>query len=173
MASNINTTQININYPIAGQDNDTQGFRTNFQTIKTALDTASSEIGALQTVSGNYPTISTVDKIITYGVGAGNIAFDSGNLYVTTSYSNYLKIPTFSQLYSNANVTGYLPNYNGNIGNITSAKITLTSAIQFANLNTAQVNAISGPTRGMTVYNFTTGNIQVYNGTKWANVVLT
>ena len=57
-------------------------------------------------------------------------------------------------------------------GNISAAGITLTSAIQFANLTTTQVNTISAPTRGMTVYNYTTGNIQVYNGTKWANVVL-
>ena len=57
-------------------------------------------------------------------------------------------------------------------GNISATGITLTSAIQFANLTTTQVNTISAPTRGMTVYNYTTGNIQVYNGTKWANVVL-
>jgi len=57
-------------------------------------------------------------------------------------------------------------------GNISAGSLTLTSAIQFANLTTAQVNTISAPTRGMTVYNYTSGNIQVYNGTKWANVVL-
>lgn len=57
-------------------------------------------------------------------------------------------------------------------GNISASGMTLTSALQFANLTTAQVNTISAPTRGMTVYNYTTGNIQVYNGTKWANVTL-
>jgi hypothetical protein len=169
MASNIVTTQINVNYPVAGQDNDTQGFRTNFQNIQTALNTAAYEISALQSSTASFPIISTVDKIVNYSVGAGNIAFDNGNLYVTTSPSNYLKIPTASQLYSNANVSGYLPNYTGNI---TAAKITLTSAIQFANLTTTQINAISSPARGMTVYNYTSGNIQVYNGTKWANVTL-
>ena len=50
--------------------------------------------------------------------------------------------------------------------------VTLTSAIQFANLTTAQITSISTPTRGMTVYNYNTGNIQVYNGTKWANITL-
>ena len=57
-------------------------------------------------------------------------------------------------------------------GNISASKLTLTSALQFANLTTAQVTAITGPSPGMTVYNYTTGNIQVYNGTKWANVTL-
>jgi len=100
MASNINPATINITYPIAGQDNDTQGFRSNFQNIQTNFITAASEISALQ----------------------GNV--------------------------------------------------TLTSAIQFANLTTTQVNAITPTAIGMTVYNYTTGNIQVYNGTKWANVTL-
>ena len=30
MASNINDTGVNSNYPVAGQDNDSQGFRDNF-----------------------------------------------------------------------------------------------------------------------------------------------
>ena len=60
----------------------------------------------------------------------------------------------------------------GTTGNISASRLTLTSALQFANLTTTQVNAITGPSPGMTVYNYTTGNIQVYNGTKWANVVL-
>ena len=34
MASNINTTSIDADYPIAGQDNNSQGFRDNFGTIK-------------------------------------------------------------------------------------------------------------------------------------------
>ena len=34
MASNISETGINEQFPIAGQDNDAQGFRDNFSTIK-------------------------------------------------------------------------------------------------------------------------------------------
>src|SRR6056300_243237 len=48
MASNINYTNIDENYPVAGQDNDSQGFRDNFQNIETALNTASTEITTLQ-----------------------------------------------------------------------------------------------------------------------------
>jgi hypothetical protein len=58
------------------------------------------------------------------------------------------------------------------VGNISASRLTLTSALQFANLTTAQVTAISTPSPGMTVYNYTSGNIQVYNGTKWANITL-
>lgn len=48
MASNIISTTIDETFPIAGQDNNSQGFRDNFSLIKTGLATAASEITALQ-----------------------------------------------------------------------------------------------------------------------------
>jgi len=48
MASNINTTNINESYPVAGVDNDSQGFRDNFSTIKNNFVSAKSEIEDLQ-----------------------------------------------------------------------------------------------------------------------------
>ncbi len=49
MTSQINVSNINADFPVAGQDNDSQGFRTNFDSIKTGLETATTEISALQT----------------------------------------------------------------------------------------------------------------------------
>lgn len=46
--SSINPNNINGNYPIAGQDNDSQGFRDNFTNIKNNLTFAKSEIEDLQ-----------------------------------------------------------------------------------------------------------------------------
>lgn len=46
--SAINTNSIDVNYPIPGQNNSSQGFRTNFASIKTNLDTAGNEITELQ-----------------------------------------------------------------------------------------------------------------------------
>lgn len=46
--STINTNGINVNYPVPGENNSTQGFRDNFTSIKTNLDTASTEITDLQ-----------------------------------------------------------------------------------------------------------------------------
>lgn len=46
--STINTNGINVNYPIPGENNSTQGFRDNFASIKTNLDTAGTEITDLQ-----------------------------------------------------------------------------------------------------------------------------
>jgi hypothetical protein len=48
MASNINPTNIDGTYPIAGQDNDSQGFRDNFTNIKTNLQYAKTELEDLQ-----------------------------------------------------------------------------------------------------------------------------
>ena len=48
MASNINTTEIDAEYPVAGVDNDSQGFRDNFSTIKDNFVAAKSEIETLQ-----------------------------------------------------------------------------------------------------------------------------
>ena len=48
MASNIISETIDGAYPVAGVDNDTQGFRDNFTIIKTGLATAQSEITSLQ-----------------------------------------------------------------------------------------------------------------------------
>lgn len=48
MASNINPNNIDGTYPIAGQDNDSQGFRDNFTNIKTNLNYAAAEITDLQ-----------------------------------------------------------------------------------------------------------------------------
>jgi hypothetical protein len=46
--SAINTNGINVNYPTPGVNNDSQGFRDNFTSIKTNLNTTKSEISDLQ-----------------------------------------------------------------------------------------------------------------------------
>lgn len=46
--SNINYLSINENFPVAGEDNDTQVFRDNFDTIKTSLQIAKDEITDLE-----------------------------------------------------------------------------------------------------------------------------
>jgi hypothetical protein len=46
--STINTNGINVNYPVPGVNNNSQGFRDNFASIKTNLDQAATEITDLQ-----------------------------------------------------------------------------------------------------------------------------
>ena len=47
--SSINFESIDQNYPVAGQDNNSQGFRDNFTFIKSAFTTTKAEITALET----------------------------------------------------------------------------------------------------------------------------
>lgn len=51
MSSNINPNNIDGAYPVAGQDNNSQGFRDNFTNIKTNFQYAEDEINDLQTKS--------------------------------------------------------------------------------------------------------------------------
>lgn len=48
MTSSINTNGLNVNYPVPGVNNNSQGFRDNFATIKTNFTTAANEITDLQ-----------------------------------------------------------------------------------------------------------------------------
>lgn len=61
MTSNVNATPIDETYPVAGQDNDTQGFRDNFNYIKTALTTTGTEITALQNKTAGLNVSSVAD----------------------------------------------------------------------------------------------------------------
>jgi len=69
MASSIVTTGIDTAYPVAGQDNDSQGFRDNFTNLKTALDTAKSEITDLEAKAVLKSALSG-DSLSNDGAGA-------------------------------------------------------------------------------------------------------
>jgi hypothetical protein len=56
MASNINDTGIDATYPLAGVDNDSQGFRDNFSIIKDNFTAAKAEIETLQNTSAKLST---------------------------------------------------------------------------------------------------------------------
>ena len=62
MASNINDTGVNSSYPIAGQDNDSQGFRDNFTVISNNFVAAKSEITTLQTTTAQGVTYTPGDE---------------------------------------------------------------------------------------------------------------
>lgn len=55
-SNNINTGGIDTAYPVAGSDNDSQGFRDNFSNIKQAIDDAKS---AISTLEGTSPSLQS------------------------------------------------------------------------------------------------------------------
>ena len=112
MASAISTTSIDATFPVAGQDNDSQGFRDNFSQIKTQLDTASSEITTIQTNQAvtnattnfnghdiqNAILIDVGQKIVAKGTVSGSqtIDFSAGPVQtITTSGALTLAFTNF------------------------------------------------------------------------------
>jgi len=65
VTSQINYLSINENFPVPGQDNDTQVFRDNFDTIKNSLRIAKDEVSILQNTVSRVGTQTTPDGAIT------------------------------------------------------------------------------------------------------------
>lgn len=78
MASHINTNNINTLYPIAGQDNDTEGFRVNFRNIKDNLNTAATEITDIQDAVAKSPQIKYAGNNVDNAVQAPSTSSDAG-----------------------------------------------------------------------------------------------
>ena len=81
MTSNINYSGIDAAYPIAGQDNDSQGFRDNFSAIQTALAIAGSEISNLQ--SNTLSLTGPVRSVLPVTIGPDTV--------VTTAFKFFIK----------------------------------------------------------------------------------
>ena len=82
-SNDINPDVIDQTYPVAGQDNDSQGFRDNFQNIKTAITNAKSAIGTLETTSADVTSDNSFnDNVIRQAVFqdvAGKVVSDNIN----------------------------------------------------------------------------------------------
>jgi hypothetical protein len=82
--SNINTDNIDSNFPVQGQDNPSQGFRDNFSAIKTQLLVAKSELEYLSNSPvGVVTATSTVTGIVRIGSGISI----SGNATISLNLS--------------------------------------------------------------------------------------
>ena len=104
MTTAITVTNIDATFPVAGQDNDSQGFRDNFSQIKTQLTTAGTEITALQTNSAvtnadtdfnghDQSELVLKDwgqKVVATGSVSGSVAcsFADGNVTTVTTSGN-------------------------------------------------------------------------------------
>ena len=96
--SNINTAAINVAYPVAGQDNDTQGFRDNFTNIVGALSTAKTELGLLQTNSVLTASLDGSNATVTNDLGQSTLYNGVLRQMYDVTYSNSVSAPTFIDL---------------------------------------------------------------------------
>jgi hypothetical protein len=105
--SNINPNNINGSYPIAGQDNDSQGFRDNFTNILNNFNFAKSEIEDIQnkaifksalsgTTLDNNLSGSTMANISLKAAGFALYDFGStsGTLTIDFDQSNFFRVTT-------------------------------------------------------------------------------
>ncbi len=107
MTSQINPNDINATYPVAGQPNNTQGFRDNFTAIQTNFQYAEDEINDLQSkvVLKAALTGSTLDnnmndaliyaaKIQDFSATTVNVTATAGSIVVDYSAGHYQSIST-------------------------------------------------------------------------------
>lgn len=110
MTSQINPSAVNDQYPVAGQPNNTQGFRDNFAGTKTNFEYAAEEITELQTKSilnaalDGGSALTTQNnmlgapligaKIRNFSADSVNIATTSGPITVDYSQGHYQRINT-------------------------------------------------------------------------------
>ena len=85
MASNINDTAVNSDYPIAGVDNDSQGFRDNFSTIKTNFVAAKAEIETLQTTTAK---LNVANNFLGNTVSGANLQNVTETAYIASTTVN-------------------------------------------------------------------------------------
>jgi len=108
MTSQINPNNINGEYPVAGQDNNTQGFRDNFTNIKVNFQYAETEITNLQanTISKVSTSVNEFNDSVIYGArlqNTGYIQLNRGNVAPTANI-NYAA-GSFQTITANANTT--------------------------------------------------------------------
>jgi hypothetical protein len=77
---------IDPQYPLAGQDNDSQGFRDNFSNIKDALNTVNTELNALQTNAIVKADLATGTETVENDLAGSSIVNGYYNNLYGTSY---------------------------------------------------------------------------------------
>lgn len=106
MASNIVSTTIDAEYPVAGVDNDSQGFRDNFQIIKDNFAAAKEEVEDLQdnaarvdadsNFAGNKIISAELDRVTEAFTGIGTVNTDQNLSFLNGHYQSVLATQGFT-----------------------------------------------------------------------------
>jgi hypothetical protein len=114
--STINTNGINVNYPVPGVNNNSQGFRDNFAAIRTNLNTASTEITDLQ------------NKVVVKSALANSTV---NNDMANTLISNALTRSFRASTYNLGNALSGIVSVNVSLGDVQYGTIAGNTTIQF------------------------------------------
>ena len=175
MTSSINPNNINGVYPVAGVDNDSQGFRDNFTNIKNNLAFAASEISDLQSkaILKSALTNTTLNNNFAGALLSGAVVRDfretsfdnsgqSGTVTLDHTTGHYQRIAssaTVNIAFSNAPTAGLIGRYRLKFtAGSTSAKLVLPSSVlygtQYISEFDPSTNSIGFVTSGAGVYYF-------------------
>ena len=116
MTSAINTNGINVNYPVPGVNNSSQGFRDNFSVIRTDLNTAATEITDLQN--------NAVLKTALNGTTLNN---DMANTLISNALTRGFRAST----YNLGNAISGIVTVNASLGDVQYGTIAGNTTIQF------------------------------------------
>jgi len=116
MTSAINTNGINVNYPVPGVNNSSQGFRDNFSVIRTDLNTAASEITNLQN--------NAILKSALPGMTLNN---DMANTLLSNTLTRGFRATT----YNLGNAISGIMTVNASLGDVQYGSIVGNTTIQF------------------------------------------
>jgi hypothetical protein len=114
--STINTNGINVNYPVPGVNNNSQGFRDNFASIRTNLNTAGTEITDLQ------------NKVVVKSALANSTV---NNDMANTLISNALTRSFRASTYNLGNALSGVVSVNVSLGDVQYGTIAGNTIIQF------------------------------------------
>jgi len=167
MASNIVPGNIDEAYPVAGQDNDSQGFRDNFTAIKNNFTEAQTEITSLQTNKASLNATNdfagnTISNAVLKDNGLTTYSHGTNGGTITLNHEN----GHYQTLTTNAAITLDFTNFpTGSAGriilDITYASVAHTITIPTAVLVAGNVSGgdgssdtITAPTSGRYLYEF-------------------
>lgn len=171
MASNINANNIDGAYPVAGQDNDSQGFRDNFTNTRTNFQFAADEITDLQNKvilkaalagGGNLQVINNMAGSPLINFQAQDVSYTFLNIGSIAGSQNIdYSLGSYQQLSTNGSVNLSFINWpaTGIAAEITVAvnvtntahTVTLTSGSVWRNSVGVQGAVVSGTTTVITV----------------------
>ena len=181
MASSINPNDIDGSYPVAGQDNNSQGFRDNFTNIKTNFTSAANEITDLQnkvilkaaltgtTLDNNMSGALLYDALIQdFAAQKVTISTTSGAIAVNYASGHYQSITTSGSI--SLSFTNFPT--NGTYGYV-KLQINISNAAHTVTLPSSVTLGVSGiqgisptpPAAGPYTITFTAGTYELAFGT--------
>ena len=177
MSSNINPNNIDGTYPIAGQDNDSQGFRDNFTNTRTNFSFAAAEISDLQSkavlksaltgttldnnMAGSVLSNAQLRNMSETRIALGSVAGTQSINYAAGPYYTLTAAGSVTLAFSNLPAAGVVARWRVQItvSNI-SYTVTLPSAVSVgtATLQGYNTNVISFNRTGVYEYEFETND---------------